>query len=137
MNKRLWTVYLLVAASLAGASSAWAHGGRGGARVGVYFGAPAPFYHAPRYYAPRVYYPPAPLYVAPWPVYGASFYSYPPPVVAVPSAPPTYIEQAPFASAPQQQDAWYWCADPQGYYPTVRECPGGWQPVAPQAPAPR
>jgi hypothetical protein len=46
-----------------------------------------------------------------------------------------YIERAPEegveGSAPPAQGWWYWCSDPQGYYPSVRECPGGWQQVAP------
>jgi hypothetical protein len=44
------------------------------------------------------------------------------------SAPPTYIEQAP----PIVPGYWYYCGGSQGYYPYVRECPGGWQRVAPQ-----
>jgi hypothetical protein len=48
-----------------------------------------------------------------------------PPVVI---APPVYQEQ------PQPQTAqqyWYYCQDPQGYYPYVQQCPRGWQPVSP------
>ncbi len=26
---------------------------------------------------------------------------------------------------------WYWCDDPEGYYPYVQECNGPWRPVAP------
>jgi hypothetical protein len=69
----------------------------------------APYY--PYYYPP--YYPP---YYAP--------YYYPP--VSMP--PPTYIERAP-AIVPGY---WYYCGESQAYYPTVRECPEGWQQVAPQ-----
>src|SRR2546428_12259210 len=29
---------------------------------------------------------------------------------------------------------WYYCANPQGYYPYVQQCPGGWRPVAPTPP---
>jgi hypothetical protein len=64
-------------------------------------------------------------------------YAYPiysPPVVQE-SSPPVYVEPAP-------QQYWYYCQSLQGYYPYVRECPGGWQQVLPQpppsqAPAPR
>ncbi|MFA5923265.1 MAG: hypothetical protein WC856_18580 [Methylococcaceae bacterium] len=27
---------------------------------------------------------------------------------------------------------WYYCQDPEGYYPNVDECPDGWQQVVPQ-----
>jgi len=44
-----------------------------------------------------------------------------------------YIEQqsAPQASA---DNWWYYCPNPQGYYPYVRDCSDGWQRVAPQPP---
>jgi hypothetical protein len=29
-------------------------------------------------------------------------------------------------------DYWYYCRDPEGYYPYVRQCNGAWEPVAPQ-----
>ncbi len=32
---------------------------------------------------------------------------------------------------------WYYCANPQGYYPYVPQCFGPWQPVPPQAVAPQ
>ena len=36
---------------------------------------------------------------------------------------------------PAAPDAYYYCADPQGYYPYVQNCSGGWQSV-PTAPPP-
>src|SRR5262249_48673974 len=48
-----------------------------------------------------------------------------PPVVAPP--PQVYIQPAP--------PTWYYCDNPQGYYPYVQQCPGGWRPVAPTPPA--
>jgi hypothetical protein len=39
---------------------------------------------------------------------------------------PVYIQREPPA------EYWYYCWDPQGYYPYVPECPGGWVKVAPQ-----
>lgn len=117
---------LAVAAFAALASGvAWAHGGRGHARVGVYFGGPVIGGYWGPYYAPRPWIAPPVYYVDP---YGPTYYG--PPAVA---APTVYIERA----APDASAYWYWCADPQGYYPTVQTCPGGWQPVAPQAPATR
>lgn len=116
---------LLLAATASTPALAW-HQGGGHARFGVYIGAPgywySPYYYPP-YYSP--YYPP---------------YAYPPVVVA-PPAPQIYVEQgsaAATAPAPPQSQAaapsnwWYYCADTKGYYPYVKECPSGWQPVAPQ-----
>ena len=65
-------------------------------------------------------------YVAPYP------YAYPSPPVVVQSPPAVYVQPA-----PQTAPAWYYCEHPQGYYPYVQQCPGGWRPVAPTpAPAP-
>ena len=33
-----------------------------------------------------------------------------------------------------QSDYWYYCQNPQGYYPYVNSCPGGWMKVVPQPP---
>lgn len=65
-----------------------------------------------------------------WPyAYGYPYpysYSYP---VYVPSAPPVYIEQnAPAAPV----GYWYYCEEPAGYYPYVRECSRAWITVVPQ-----
>jgi hypothetical protein len=54
-------------------------------------------------------------------------YVTPAPVI-VETAPPVYQEQ-PQPQAAQQY--WYYCQDPQGYYPYVQQCPRGWQPVSP------
>lgn len=35
-----------------------------------------------------------------------------------------------------QQYYWYYCANPEGYYPYVKQCPGGWQRVIPTPPSP-
>lgn len=80
--------------------------GRGGARIGLFIGAPLMWH---------------------WP---APYYAYPPPVVvAPPSLPPVYIERG-YDTAPDA-GYWYYCDRPEGYYPYIRECPGGWERVAP------
>jgi hypothetical protein len=98
--------------------------------VGVYFGGPvfgasfgSPFYDP--FYAPRYYYPPV------YSTYSPYYYSAP--VVVAPAAPPVYIEQSSAQAAPQSLPAnyWYYCQDPQGYYPYVRNCNLNWQQVAP------
>ena len=104
---------LLLVLLFAGMGCAWAHGGRVG--VGVYVGpywGPGPWYYPPPYY-------------------------YRPEVVVVPAPqPPVYIEQqqeAPVETAPPPvAQYWYYCAGAKGYYPYVKECPGGWQKVLPQ-----
>jgi len=51
--------------------------------------------------------------VAPWPYW----YSYP-------------------SQAYAQPLYWAYCQNPEGYYPYVQDCPGGWQAVVPTPPAP-
>ena len=50
-----------------------------------------------------------------------------PPVVSQPSQ---QLSIQPPASPP----SWYYCDKPQGYYPYVQACPGGWRAVAPTPP---
>lgn len=108
----------LIALVLAGVGNAWAwHRGHG--HVGVYVGP----YWGPGYYGSPYYYPPYPTYY--------------PPVVVQRADPPVYIQQAPqpepvrVESAPQA-GYWYYCVAAKAYYPYVKECPAGWQKVAPQ-----
>ena len=74
--------------------------------------------------------------------FGYPYYFYSPPVIVVPAPPTTYIEQdtntqdAPQASAPQAANYWYYCAKPEGYYPYVKACAGGWTKVSPIPPKP-
>ena len=93
----------------------YGHGGYGYGGYGLYLGAP--------FYSPWDY--PSPYYTQP--------YSYYPRAAA--SAPPIYIEQGDSdlgAPAPQAPQYWYYCNASKAYYPYVKECPGGWQRVAPQ-----
>lgn len=113
---RTVVVALLVALAGAFASQpAEAHGRRSSVHIGLGFGYWGPFWGPPWWYYPAPYYYPAP--------------------VVVQRAPVTYIEQgssdAPAAASPGW---WYYCDASKGYYPYVRECPSGWQRVAP-APA--
>jgi len=63
--------------------------------------------------------------------WGAPYYYAPPPVVA--QEPPVYVEPAP----PQPQTVyWFYCQNPQGYYPYVQQCPGGWMRVVPPSTPP-
>jgi hypothetical protein len=73
-------------------------------------------------------------------------YAQPPVQVIVQQPPTVYVEQqqaqqpqpqvqqgAP-SPAQQNQNFWYYCRNPAGYYPYVKECAGGWQPVTPTPP---
>jgi hypothetical protein len=61
-----------------------------------------------------------------YPYYPYSYGPYPYAPAAVVDEPQTYIEQ----SGPGY---WYYCEAAKAYYPYVRECPGGWLTVQPQA----
>jgi hypothetical protein len=71
-----------------------------------------------------------------WGPYYWEPYPYPPVVVTPP--PQVYIQPAPQTPSPPPPapSFWYYCEEPQGYYPYVQLCPGGWQPVAPTPQAP-
>jgi hypothetical protein len=64
-------------------------------------------------------------------------YYYPsyPPVGLAPNGPPVYIEQQGSNVPPNAQAAyWYYCSDPEGYYPSVGQCNVPWEQVTPQPP---
>lgn len=94
-----------------------------------YYGSRAPYY--PRSYGYGYGYPPR----GDPPNYGyAQGYGYAP-VVTVPSAPPIYIQRQEVVQVQPQAQAsnyWHYCQKPEGYYPYVKNCPGGWLQVAPQ-----
>lgn len=54
------------------------------------------------------------------------------PVVVSGAPPVTYVER----EQPAEPVWWYWCNESRAYYPYVKDCPGGWQRVAPQSAAP-
>jgi hypothetical protein len=115
---RLFTILSLVAGLLtSGIANAdrghW--GGHSHVGIGFYFG--APYYPYPYYAYPYAY---------PYPYY--------PPVVVAPQSPPAYIEQGDQEQSAQQDNYWYHCASPEGYYPYVKKCPGGWEKVIPEPP---
>ncbi|MDE2365832.1 MAG: hypothetical protein KGM95_02735, partial [Betaproteobacteria bacterium] len=67
------------------------------------------------------------------PYYGYGYYGYGyPPVAAMPSAPPVYIQRQDIEPSAPQPNYWYYCRNPEGYYPYVKECAEGWVQVAPQ-----
>jgi hypothetical protein len=67
----------------------------------------------------------------PW-WWGAPYYPYYPyyasPPTVIEQEPPVYVEPTP---QQEEQSYWYYCRNPQGYYPYVKQCPGGWMKVIP------
>jgi hypothetical protein len=125
---------LLLAAAVSG--EAWA-GGR--VRFGVYVGGP---YWGP-YWGPSYYYYPPPYYYYPPP-----YYSYPPPPpaaapaaavipaasTAAPPVPPAPANTPAGAIPPEPRAdpdrSWlWWCEQPRGYFPQVKECATTWRSV--------
>jgi hypothetical protein len=109
---------LLLGSAVPGDS--WTRTGRHpGHRAGVSFGArivigPRPWWGLPARWGPAY-----PYYVAP-------------PVI-IRQEPPVYIQSD---TQPQQPYYWYYCQNPQGYYPYVQQCPGGWMTVVPPSTPP-
>jgi len=121
-------VLLLVTSAVPGYAGRSGHGGGHGGHGPHGFGhgpqgfghGPQGFGHGPhRFFGPRLGVSIWPYWTPYWDPYGA------PPVVV---APPPHISVQP---APP---LWYYCDNPQGYYPYVQQCPGGWQPVTPTPP---
>jgi Spy/CpxP family protein refolding chaperone len=101
----------------AGWGHAWG-GWHGGGGVGVVIG-PGVGWGDPWGWGP-----PGPYYGYPYD--GSPSYLAPP--VLVQAAPPVDIQQE--APAPQAY-LWYYCQNPPGYYPYVKDCPAGWMTVVP------
>ncbi len=109
----------------------YGHGGYryGGYRHGGYYGGSRVFVSGGVWLGPGW----GPWWWGPgWPYYYP--YSYP-----YYSAPPVVNEQQPTEyiqrdETVEQPDYWYFCQNPQGYYPYVKQCPNGWTRVAPAQP---
>jgi len=124
----------------------WSHGGggRGGGSYGYYGGGGVSFgyrggaWGGPRYYGgggwgwPGYY---GGAWIGPgWGAWGPGWWGpsvypyYVAPPVVIEQQPQTYIQSAP---APEKQTYWYYCQNPQGYYPYVKRCSMGWMKVVP------
>ena len=121
-------------------SYAWPYRGHGGSRVGfgVYIN-PLPLVFGAPYYGSNYY-------------YGNPYYGYPqqvivsaPTVVYSAPAPTTYTT---YTSAPEAASyntyevqtaqparpasggtEWLYCSKPDGFYPAIKDCPGGWRKI--------
>lgn len=67
-----------------------------------------------------------------WPPY--PYYYYPPVSQTYIEQPPVYVQRNDAAASPTGANYWYYCQNPQGYYPYVQNCPAGWMQVVPQPP---
>ncbi len=65
-----------------------------------------------------------------YPYYPYNYYGAPP--VVIQQQPPAYVQ-----GNPDPSSYWYYCQDSQAYYPYVKECPGGWMKVVPEATPPQ
>jgi hypothetical protein len=62
-------------------------------------------------------------------------YNAPPPEKPQSASPPIYTQ--PYVQPevrPAYPGFWYYCQNPEGYYPDVARCPGGWIKVPPNGP---
>ncbi len=118
--------------SYAGGGGRGGHGGGGGSwghHSRVFFGTSVfvgPGFWGPWWYGPGYPYYPYPHPYDPYPYYGGT--------APVGQQDQVYIQQP----EPQAQhpNYWYYCQNPQGYYPQVQQCPGGWMTVVPPTTAP-
>jgi hypothetical protein len=81
---------------------------------------------------PAGYYPYVPQCGTTWQAVPANAPMVSAPALA-PSAPVPAVP-APVPAPTSQQQYWYYCTNPPGYYPTVPECRAGWQRVPASAP---
>jgi len=68
-----------------------------------------------------------------YPYYPYDYSNYPTTPVIV-QQPEVYTQ--PPAPRAEPQNYWYFCRDPEGYYPYVKKCPKGWMKVVPSVQKP-
>jgi hypothetical protein len=135
MKKMMMTIAVaaLMTTGFVGTAEAQRHGGgfhgggfngggfHGGFRGRVFFG--SPFFYDPFWYDPYwdFYYP----------YYDSAYYS------PYPYYYPPYTDYSPNGPDASPTQGWYYCRNPEGYYPSVPYCNSQWQhvPLAPQKPS--
>ncbi|PTR14829.1 hypothetical protein C8R31_105188 [Nitrosospira sp. Nsp2] len=135
-NARISIALVLLGSILVTPAIAWSQSHSGLAFGLGFLGGHGSGYYGRVPYFPYDGYPPrygfTPWYgFGPYYSYGSSY----PPVVVEPSPPPVYIQQQQVSPPqPRAPAAYYWhyCHDPEGYYPYVTNCPGGWLQVVPR-----
>jgi hypothetical protein len=79
-----------------------------------------------------------PFYYGVGPLWGPGWWGPPYPWYAYPPAGGTVVVQPQTQPYVQQEPQyWYYCRDPEGYYPYVDSCPSGWMTVVPPPAAPQ
>lgn len=123
-------------ARAAGRGGGTSYGGRGGyvGRGGYSGGGYGTRYlgpsHSHSHFSGSVWIGPGFGFYDPWyyPYYPyPSYRYYAPPTVVVPQEPQEYV----LPESQQEAGYWYYCRNPQGYYPYVERCPSGWMKVIP------
>lgn len=69
--------------------------------------------------------------------YGYPYLYYSPSAAYMQQTPQTYIQQAAPVAQQNPSGFWYYCNNPEGYYPSVKTCSNGWQQVPPTPPPPQ
>ncbi len=108
-----------------------------GTHVGIAISGPL---WMPWYYPSYPTYPSAYYYSAPYPYPYFYGYAYPySSAISIASAAPTYVERQGAADPQSSSPAnyWYYCHNPEGYYPDVKQCRSAWQKVPPIPPSSR
>lgn len=123
MRKIMQIVLALLVVGMAASQPAEAYRGRHSSHVGI------GVYLSPGWWGPG-WWGPYPYYSYPYSYY-PYYYSRPPVIVEQPAE--IYVQPAPSAETTRY---WYYCRDPQGYYPTVQRCPKGWMKVVPPSQPP-
>jgi len=109
MTKRVCVIMIALSLFLTVTSSAYAHRGGSRGRVGV-----------------NVWLGPS---WGPWGLWPYSpYYPYYRTPIVIKEEPVEYMQRAPQA---EEAAYWYFCKDPEGYYPYVKRCPNGWLKVKP------
>ena len=126
------SVSSLALADRGGYGHGYRSGYRGGSHVGIYIGAPAigfgvPFYGGYPGYGYGYGYGGFGPY-APYGYYGPSTT-----IITAPAPPPVYVEQnSTVPNGPASDGYWYYCHNPDGYYPYIRQCAENWERVTSQ-----
>ncbi len=131
MKRFMRIVLVLMVACMVNIPSALAerggHGGRGGRAVhGEHFGHRGGHAEFGVFVGPGLWWP---GWWEPYP-----YYPYYPSPIVIQQPTDLYVQPVPQADVP---DYWYFCPEPQGYYPYVKQCPKGWMRVVPPANPPR
>ena len=145
----LTIVSILMACAMSGqVKDSYGDGGHSSGGQGHSYGGHGYYYggHGHYYGGHGYYYGWGPGWGVAWglgyPYYGYPYYPYygAAPVIVEQPATEVYMQpdlQEAAPSQPVETGYWYYCQNPQGYYPYVKQCPNGWMKVVPSPPPPQ